>query len=117
VRVVRTPSHTHTLGHRHPVVGLEKVRVPAKHLVGSEGGGMSHVYEWFRFERLMVAAMLADSPTGRCRSSAAAATCGRHVAERFFRELRVERIWEGASDVQRLIIADQLAKRGRAQLV
>ena len=34
-----------------------------------------------------------------------------NVAERFFRELRVERIWEEAGEVQRLIIADQLAKR------
>jgi alkylation response protein AidB-like acyl-CoA dehydrogenase len=40
-----------------------------------------------------------------------------NVAERFFRELRVERIWEGASEVQRSIIADQLGKRGRARLV
>jgi acyl-CoA dehydrogenase len=40
-----------------------------------------------------------------------------NVAERFYRELRVERIWEGASEVQRLIVADQLAKRGRAALV
>jgi alkylation response protein AidB-like acyl-CoA dehydrogenase len=40
-----------------------------------------------------------------------------NVAERFFRELRVERIWEGASEVQRAIIADQLGKRGRARLV
>ena len=36
-----------------------------------------------------------------------------NVAERFYRELRVERIWEGASEVQRVIIAEQLAKRGR----
>ena len=35
-----------------------------------------------------------------------------NVAERFFRELRVERIWEGTSEIQRIIIADQLAKRG-----
>ena len=40
-----------------------------------------------------------------------------NVAERFYRELRVERIWEGASEIQRVIIADQLAKRGRAALV
>jgi acyl-CoA dehydrogenase len=40
-----------------------------------------------------------------------------NVAERFFRELRVERIWEGASEVQRSIIAAQLGKRGRAALV
>jgi alkylation response protein AidB-like acyl-CoA dehydrogenase len=37
-----------------------------------------------------------------------------NCAERFFRELRVDRIWEGASEVQRLIIARALAKRGLA---
>jgi alkylation response protein AidB-like acyl-CoA dehydrogenase len=35
-----------------------------------------------------------------------------NVAERLFRELRVERIWEGTSEVQRSIIADQMIKRG-----
>ena len=35
-----------------------------------------------------------------------------NVAERFFRELRVDRIWEGTSEIQRVIIADQLRKRG-----
>jgi len=35
-----------------------------------------------------------------------------NVAERFFRELRVDRIWEGTSEVQRLIIARSLLKRG-----
>jgi acyl-CoA dehydrogenase len=35
-----------------------------------------------------------------------------NVAERFFRELRVDRIWEGTSEIQRAIIADQLFKRG-----
>jgi acyl-CoA dehydrogenase len=35
-----------------------------------------------------------------------------NAAERFFRELRVDRIWEGASEVQRLIIARALMKRG-----
>jgi alkylation response protein AidB-like acyl-CoA dehydrogenase len=35
-----------------------------------------------------------------------------NCAERFSRELRVDRIWEGASEVQRLIIARALAKRG-----
>jgi alkylation response protein AidB-like acyl-CoA dehydrogenase len=37
-----------------------------------------------------------------------------NCAERFFRELRVDRIWEGASEVQRLVIARALAKRGLA---
>ena len=40
-----------------------------------------------------------------------------NVAERFYRELRVDRIWEGASEVQRLIIANGLYKRGQAALV
>ena len=35
-----------------------------------------------------------------------------NCAERFSRELRVDRIWEGASEVQRLIIARALGKRG-----
>jgi alkylation response protein AidB-like acyl-CoA dehydrogenase len=39
-----------------------------------------------------------------------------NVAERFFRELRVERIWEGTSEVQRAIIADQMVKRGPRSL-
>jgi len=197
VRVVRTPAYTHTLGHAHPIVAFEGVRVPATHLVGGEGDGMTFVYEWFRFERLMVAArclgaaerlvdeatafarertvgglplierqlvqaMLADSLTelfaarsmtyetarsvdegvdtkvlhARCSmvklyaSEMANRVADRalqifggrgymreNVAERFFRELRVERIWEGASEVQRLIVADQLARRGRSALV
>ena len=35
-----------------------------------------------------------------------------NVAERFNRELRVDRIWEGTSEVQRLIIARALERRG-----
>ena len=35
-----------------------------------------------------------------------------NCAERFSREIRVDRIWEGASEVQRLIIARALAKHG-----
>ena len=192
VRVVRTPAYTHTISHHHPIVEFSDVRVPASHLVGAEGDGMSFAYEWFRFERMMVAArclggaqrlvdemtafarerevsgrpiahlgaiqaMLADSLTelfaarsmvyetargidagadvkvqhaqcsmaklyasemaGRVADRAVQVFGGRgymreNVAERLFRELRVERIWEGTSEVQRSIIADQMVKRG-----
>src|ERR1700683_4124233 len=194
VRVVRTPAYMHTLGHAHqpPIVAFEDVRVPAAQLVGAEGDGMSFAYEWFRSERLMVAArclgaaerlvaemttfakervvqgqpivafgavqaMLADSLTelfaaraltyetargidagadvkvqhaqcsmakpyaagmaGRVADRAVQVFGGRgymreNVAERFFRELRVERIWEGTSEIQRMIIARQLTNRG-----
>jgi alkylation response protein AidB-like acyl-CoA dehydrogenase len=196
VRVLRTPAYSHTISHHHPIVGFTDVRVPAGHLIGAEGDGMSFAYEWFRFERLMVAArclgaagrltaemtafaserrvagqpisefgtvaaMLADSLTelfaarsltyetargidrgvdvkvahaqcsmaklyssemaGRVADRAVQVFGGRgymreNVAERFYRELRVERIWEGTSEVQRSIIAAQMIKRGPAAL-
>jgi alkylation response protein AidB-like acyl-CoA dehydrogenase len=34
--------------------------------------------------------------------------------ERMYRELRVDRIWEGTSEVQRMVIANELRKRGAA---
>ncbi len=40
-----------------------------------------------------------------------------YAAERFFRELRVDWSWEGTSEIQRLIIARSLLKRGRAALI
>jgi acyl-CoA dehydrogenase len=197
VTVVRTPAYTHTISHHHPIVEFTDVRVPAGNLVGDEGGGMLYSREWFRFERLMVAArctgaasrlveemtafasarvagsvpiashglvagMLADSVTelfaarsmlyetargidrdpsdvktahaqcsmiklycsemaNRVADRAVQVFGGRgymreNVAERFFRELRVERIWEGTSEIQRMIIAGQLTKRGPAAL-
>jgi acyl-CoA dehydrogenase len=191
VSVVRTPAYSHTISHHHPIVAFTDVYVPAANLVGAEGDGMTFAYEWFRFERLMVAArclgaaerltaemtafaatrrvgghpisefglvagMLADSLTelfaarslayetargidrggdvkvahaqcsmaklycsemaGRVADRAVQVFGGRgymreNVAERFYRELRVERIWEGTSEIQRAIIAGQMTKR------
>ena len=34
------------------------------------------------------------------------------AAERFWRELRVDRIWEGTSEIQRIIVARSLERRG-----
>jgi alkylation response protein AidB-like acyl-CoA dehydrogenase len=39
------------------------------------------------------------------------------AAERFFRELRVDRIWEGTSEIQRLIVARALERRGVERVV
>jgi len=39
-----------------------------------------------------------------------------NAVERFYRELRVDRIWEGASEVQRLVIARALYKRGLMEM-
>jgi alkylation response protein AidB-like acyl-CoA dehydrogenase len=197
VRVVRTPAYSHTFRAQHPEIAFDDVRVPAAQLVGEEGKGMDFVYEWFRYERLMIAArccgaadrlieeatafaqnrvayghpiseyqaiqfMLADSLTelwaarlmtyrlaqgmdegmdtkvehaqcsmaklyasemaNRVADRAVQIFGGRgymreNVAERFYRELRVDRIWEGTSEIQRIIIADQLLKRGTDKLI
>jgi acyl-CoA dehydrogenase len=197
IRVVRTPQYTHTIAHHHPIVAFEGVRLPIAHLIGAEGDAMRFAHEWFRYERLMIAArslgaaerliqeatafaagrtaygrkiidyqgvsfMLADSLTelwaarvmsyrtaqgidegvdvkvqhaqcsmaklyasemaGRVADRALQIFGGRgymreNVAERFNRELRVDRLWEGTSEIQRVIIADQLAKRGVETLI
>ena len=35
-----------------------------------------------------------------------------NAVERFYREVRVDRIWEGSSEMQRMVIARALQKRG-----
>ena len=40
-----------------------------------------------------------------------------NVAERFWRELRVDRIWEGSSEIQRLVVSRALEKRGVATVL
>jgi acyl-CoA dehydrogenase len=37
--------------------------------------------------------------------------------ERLYRDIRVDRIWEGTSEIQRMIIANEVGKRGLEQLV
>jgi alkylation response protein AidB-like acyl-CoA dehydrogenase len=197
IRVVRVPRYSHTYAEQHPIVAFEDVRVPASNLIGAEGDGLAFTYEWFRYERLMIAArccgaaerlideatsfakervqfgapifsfqaiqhMLADSLTelwaarlmtyrlaesidagmdvklqhaqcsmaklyaselaGRVADRAVQIFGGRgymreNVAERFWREVRVDRIWEGTSEIQRNIVADQLGKRGVRGLI
>jgi alkylation response protein AidB-like acyl-CoA dehydrogenase len=39
-----------------------------------------------------------------------------YAVERIYREVRVDRIWEGTSEIQRLIVANELIKRGVAVL-
>jgi acyl-CoA dehydrogenase len=197
IRIVRTPKYMHTFAAHHPIMSFEDVRVPRANLIGNEGDGMHFAYEWFRYERLMIAArccgaaerlieeaarfaqgrrasgvpiaehqaiqfMLADSLTelwaarlmtyglaegidagmdpktehaqcamaklyasemaNRVADRAVQIFGGRgymreNVAERFFRELRVDRIWEGTSEIQRIIIAGQLYKRGVSPLI
>ena len=40
-----------------------------------------------------------------------------YPVERLYRELRVDRIWEGTSEIQRLAVANEMIKRGTAGLL
>jgi acyl-CoA dehydrogenase len=69
-----------------------------------------------------MAKLYASEMAGRVADRAVQVFGGRgymreNVAERFWRELRVDRIWEGTSEIQRNIVSDQLAKRGVQTLV
>ena len=64
-----------------------------------------------------MAKLFVSEAAGRCADRAVQAFGGRgylrsNVAERFLRELRVDRIWEGTSEVQRLVISRALERRG-----
>ncbi len=64
-----------------------------------------------------MAKLFVSEAAGRCADRAVQAFGGRgymrgFVAERFNRELRVDRIWEGTSEIQRLIITRALERRG-----
>jgi acyl-CoA dehydrogenase len=64
-----------------------------------------------------MAKLFVSEAAGRCADRAVQVFGGRgymrsNVAERFSRELRVDRIWEGTSEVQRLIISRALERRG-----
>jgi alkylation response protein AidB-like acyl-CoA dehydrogenase len=200
VEVIDHPRYMHHLIAGHPRYRFRDVRVPGGNVIGEVGRGLELSKEWFRHERIMIAArccgaaerlidaastfaqervqfgqpiadyqaiqfMLADSLTelwaARLMTYAAAEAAdhagsaedvkvvhtrasmaklyasemahrvadravqifgGRgymreNVAERFFRELRVERIWEGTSEIQRIIIAYSLYRRGSEALL
>jgi alkylation response protein AidB-like acyl-CoA dehydrogenase len=64
-----------------------------------------------------MAKLFVSEAAGRCADRAVQTFGGRgylrsNVAERFLRELRIDRIWEGTSEIQRLIIARALERRG-----
>ncbi|HYI20868.1 MAG TPA: acyl-CoA dehydrogenase, partial [Solirubrobacteraceae bacterium] len=69
-----------------------------------------------------IAKLFVSEAACRCADRAVQAFGGRgyrrdNVAERFLRELRVDRIWEGTSEIQRLIIARSLERRGVAAVL
>jgi alkylation response protein AidB-like acyl-CoA dehydrogenase len=69
--------------------------------------------------KVSMAKLFASETAGRIADRAVQALGGRGYsvdspAARHFRELRVDRIWEGTSEIQRLIISGGLFKRGAA---
>ena len=69
--------------------------------------------------KVAMAKLFASEMAGRVADRAVQILGGRgymreNAAERHFRELRVDRIWEGTSEIQRVIVARGLLKRGAA---
>jgi alkylation response protein AidB-like acyl-CoA dehydrogenase len=69
--------------------------------------------------KVSMAKLYASEMAGRVADRAVQALGGRgymleNPAARFFRELRVDRIWEGTSEIQRSIISRGVFKRGAA---
>jgi len=69
--------------------------------------------------KVAMAKLFASEMAGRAADRALQVFGGRgymveNPAARFYRELRVDRIWEGTSEIQRLVIARGLFKRGAA---
>ncbi len=69
-----------------------------------------------------VAKLFASEAAFRCADRVVQVFGGRgymreYPAERYLRELRVDRIWEGTSEIQRLVIARALEKRGVDRVV
>ena len=52
-------------------------------------------------------------PTARCRSSAARANVAEYGIERFYRDVRLFRIYEGTSQIQQIVIARNMIKQAR----
>jgi acyl-CoA dehydrogenase len=64
-----------------------------------------------------IAKLFMSEAANRCADRCLQAFGGRgymrtNVAERFWRELRVDRLWEGTSEIQRLVVVRALERRG-----
>lgn len=197
VTFIRVPRMTHSVVYGHPEVRFEDVFVGDDAVLAGVGQGLSLTHDWFREERLMIAArclgaaarcielaatfaggrvqfgqpivenqaiqwMLADSATELAAAQALTYAVTAEIeagadpkvahgrasqvklyasemvdrvtdrcvqifggrgylrenpVERLSRDYRVDRIWEGTSEVQRLIIARSLLRRGLPSLL
>ncbi|MBV9004523.1 MAG: acyl-CoA dehydrogenase [Solirubrobacterales bacterium] len=89
-------------------------RLLALHVAGLVDGGADPK---LIHAKASMAKLFVSEAAGRCADRAVQTFGGRgymrsNVAERFLRELRVDRIWEGTSEIQRLIISRALERRG-----
>ena len=110
-----------------PLVDYQEVQLMLADMIAETGAIRSMVWDQARvFMPTQAAASMTklycSEMAGRAADRAVQIFGGRgymreNVAERLFRELRVERIWEGASEIQRLIVGRALMTRGPAALL
>jgi alkylation response protein AidB-like acyl-CoA dehydrogenase len=117
----------------HPIADYQGVQFPlADSLTELAAARLLTYYAAAEFDRgsdariahgkAAMAKLFASEMVGRVADRAVQIFGGRgfmqeHVVNRYYREVRVDRIWEGTSEIQRLIIARGLLKRGAAPYV
>jgi acyl-CoA dehydrogenase len=96
---------------------IELARVWAQEVEFDRGGDVRVAHGKAAMAKLFASEMVARVTDRALQIFGGRGFMTEHPVNRYYREVRVDRIWEGTSEIQRLIIARGLFKRGAAPYV